>query len=169
MNLPALVISQEALEETLKDAACSPRRRKNLNVHQDLAAPVQRLFNAMEPGTYIRVHRHARPNGWELMLCMAGQFSVLLFEDDGCVQERIDLHAEGPLRGVEVPPNTWHTVISRSHGTLMFEVKEGPYQPLDDKDFAPWMPDEASPSASIVLQWLESAQPGDYPMGPITP
>ena len=31
------------------EAARSPRRRKNLNVHPVLEDPVQRLFNALEP------------------------------------------------------------------------------------------------------------------------
>ena len=41
------------------EAARSPRRRKNLNVHPVLEDPVQRLFNALEPGTYACSHRHA--------------------------------------------------------------------------------------------------------------
>lgn len=62
------------------EAARSPRRRKNLNVHPVLEDPVQRLFNALEPGTYACPHRHARDNGWELMVVVRGAFALLCFD-----------------------------------------------------------------------------------------
>lgn len=160
MKTPPLLITQHDLDQAVQAATLSPRRRKNLNVHQDLSAPVQRLFNAMEPGTYIRVHRHTRANGWELMVCIQGAFSVLLFEEDGEIRERADLDAQGPYRAIEVPANTWHTVVSNQPGTIMFEVKEGPYSPVEDKDFAAWAPREESPLAAGLLAWLEDGKPG---------
>ena len=163
MTTSPFLITQDSLDQIVLEAAISPRRRKNLNIHQDLAAPVQRLFNALEPGTYIRVHRHCRANGWELMLCIQGAFSVLLFNEDGEVRERVDLCAEGLNRALEIPANPWHTVISRTAGTVMFEVKEGPYSPVEDKDFASWAPSEDHPLAKSCLEWLEVAAVGATP------
>lgn len=144
-----------------EEAACSARLRKNLNVHPVLADPVQRLFNALEPGTYARPHRYSRPDGWELMVVVRGAFSVLVFDDHGRVAERIDLRADGGDCAVEIPAGTWHTVVSRVPRTVMFEVKPGPYSPVADKDFAAWAPEEGSADAAAQVRRLESAQPGD--------
>jgi cupin fold WbuC family metalloprotein len=144
-----------------EEAARSARLRKNLNVHPVLEDPVQRLFNAMEPGTYARPHRHSRPDGWELMLVVRGAFSVLHFDDHGRVAERVDLRTDGGDYAVEIPAGVWHTVVSRLPGTVMFEVKPGPYSPITDKDFAAWAPEEGSADATALVWRLESAQPGD--------
>lgn len=157
------VITHQELQEVSEHAGGLPRLRKNLNVHASLDAPVQRLFNAMEPGTYIRPHRHARPNGWELMLAIHGRFAILLFNDQGKVADRFEL---SPLSGpvaVEIPANAWHTVVSLESGTVMFEIKEGPYTPVEDKDFAPWSPQETEIRAQTLLAWWTTAKPGESP------
>ncbi|MEW6037931.1 MAG: WbuC family cupin fold metalloprotein [Pseudomonadota bacterium] len=163
--MPALVdlklVTAAMLSGLSEEAARSARLRKNLNVHPVLEDPVQRLFNALEPGTYARPHRHSRPDGWELMVVVRGAFSVLRFDDHGRVAERVDLRAKGGDCAVEIPAGAWHAVVSREAGTVMFEVKPGPYSPVADKDFAAWAPEEGSADAAALLRRLESAQPGD--------
>lgn len=51
-------LSDECLGKLGEQARQSPRKRMNQNIHTDLADPIQRLAIAMEPGTYIRRHRH---------------------------------------------------------------------------------------------------------------
>lgn len=144
-------------------AASLPRLRKNLNIHAVLEDPVQRLFNAMEPGTYVRPHRHGRPNGWELMLAVRGAFSILIFDDAGVVSERVDLSAAGDVTAVEIPAQTWHAVVAMAPETVMFEVKPGPYSAVEDKDFAAWAPLEGEIAAERFVAWYEIARPGEQP------
>lgn len=151
------------LNQLSLEAAHSVRLRKNLNVHPVLTDPIQRLFNAMEPGTYTRPHRHARDSGWELMLVLRGEFAVLFFDADGLVLNRIALSAPRGDGAVDIPAYTWHCVVSLAPGTLMFEVKPGPYSPVDDKDFAPWAPAEGASDTSAWVKWFEAAQPGERP------
>lgn len=157
----ARIIESEKLTQLSQIAGTLPRGRKNLNVHKDLNAPVQRLFNAMEPSTYVRPHRHSRQNGWELMLRVRGTFSIILFNDEGKVIERITLNGLGGPIAAEVPADTWHSVVSLETCTVMFEVKEGPYCPVEDKDFASWAPLENTPEAAHLAQWLVNAIPGE--------
>jgi cupin fold WbuC family metalloprotein len=157
------VITHEDLQQ-VSDIACGlPRLRKNLNVHATLDASVQRLFNAMEPETYIRPHRHARPNGWELMLAIRGRFAILLFDDLGTVIERFDLSTKSGPMALEIPAQAWHTVVSLESGTVMFEIKEGPYTPVEDKDFACWAPEETETRAKSFTAWFTTAKPGESP------
>lgn len=67
-------------------AAELPRLRSHLTLHDDLNEPVQRLAIAMEPGTYIRPHRHRHT--WELLTPLCGRFVVLQFDDNGVVSQR---------------------------------------------------------------------------------
>ena len=158
----ATVISNLQLAGLSGKALESPRRRANLNVHPELADPVQRMFNAMEPDTYVRPHRHARDNGWELMMVIAGRFGILLFDDTGRVTDRFDL-AEDAVRAVEIPPHAWHAVVSLEPGTVMFEVKQGPYAPLADKDFALWAPAEDDLASQRMRDWYAVARVGEMP------
>jgi cupin fold WbuC family metalloprotein len=156
-------ITHAMLESLRDDALESPRRRKNLNLHPRLDDPVQRFFNAMEPDTYARPHRHEGDTRWELFIVFSGAASVLVFESDGTVRERIDLESDGPTYGVEIPGDTWHTVLCREPGTVVFEIKQGPYHPLSDKDFADWAPPEGSPDVAKFLAWYREAVEGSRP------
>ncbi|NJC87532.1 MAG: cupin fold metalloprotein, WbuC family [Methylococcaceae bacterium] len=154
-------ISHTQLAKLSQSARQLPRRRKNLNLHPVLEDPIQRLFNALEPGTYARPHWHARPDGWELMLAAAGAFDILIFDESGRLTDRIELASTYGNLLVEIPPYTWHSLVARQPQTVMFEVKPGPYQALDDKDFAVWAAPEGSLAAVDFLAWMETARPGD--------
>ena len=141
------------LDQLVLAAQGSPRRRSNLNLHQSLDDPIQRLAIAMEPDTLIRPHRHRQT--WELLLPLRGRFVVLFFDDDGVVTGRALLGADTAL--LEMPAGQWHAVLSLDVGAVIFEVKHGPYAPTEAADFAPWVTD---PSPAL-LDWYGSAQPGE--------
>lgn len=140
-------------------AAAAPRRRMNRNLHERPDDPVQRLLNALEPGTYVRPHRHASPPKWELFALLAGAVAVLLFDDDGTVTERVDLGGEAVL--AEIPAGRWHSLAALAPGSVVLEVKPGPYEPLSDKDFAAWAPAEGDPAAAALEAWLRTAKRGE--------
>lgn len=52
------LISEELLDSVSQEARESSRLRMNYNFHESLDAPIQRLLNALEPGTYLPPHRH---------------------------------------------------------------------------------------------------------------
>lgn len=150
------------LAELSARAVASPRLRANHNLHPELADPVQRFLNAMEPGTYVRPHRHTMPEPkWELFVVLAGAIVVLLFDDAGAVTERVELAADGELRVIEVPAGCWHSMVVLRPGTVLFECKQGPYAALSDKDFAAWAPAESEPGAAAMLARLARATVGE--------
>jgi len=154
------IIDDSDLQELIDSARASQRKRKNHNLHPLLEDPVQRLCNAFEPGTYIRPHRHPEAGKWELFVMLKGVAAVLLFDDSGRVTQRITLSAQGPVRIIEIPPNTWHTLVALQSGTVLFEVKQGPYSALTDKDFASWAPQENTAQVAEFVAWYQTAQPG---------
>jgi cupin fold WbuC family metalloprotein len=156
------LIDQTLLAELSAMACAAPRGRKNYNLHAELTDPVQRFLNAMEPDTYVRPHWHADADKWELFIVLSGAISVLIFTDDGVVSERLELGVDG-TRCIEIPPQTPHTLLSRAHGTVVFECKRGPYTAMTDKEFARWAPAENTPGVAAFMEWLVNAQPGSRP------
>lgn len=65
------IINEALLNETTGRAKQSPRLRMNYNFHEHLDDPVNRLLNALEPGTYLRPHRHLNPKKMKYSSCCA--------------------------------------------------------------------------------------------------
>ncbi|WP_279029665.1 WbuC family cupin fold metalloprotein [Gibbsiella quercinecans] len=153
-------ISNHDLAALSEQAALQPRLRTHRLLHDTQSEPVQRMIIAMEPGTYVRPHRH--PQTWELLAPLCGRFVVLQFDDGGTVTSRTLLGDE--IKVLELPVLAWHTVLAVDHGGALFEVKQGPYQPLAAEDCMAWAPAEGSAGIEAVLRWYATAQPGDrYP------
>ena len=110
-----LVIDKELLDGVTAQAKASPRLRMNYNLHDSLEAKAQRLMNAMEPGTDLPIHRHTHTA--ETYFVLRGRINVL----KGCY-------------GVQIPIGQWHTIEVLESGTVIFEVKDGPYTPLTPKN-----------------------------------
>lgn len=144
-------------------ASASPRRRANANVHTDAQSSVQRLFITLEPDSYVRPHRHSEPDKWEFFWMVKGKIAFLIFDDDGALTERHILEASGAVQGLEIPAGTWHSVLALDSAATFFEVKQGPYIPVSDKDFATWAPAEGDTGVMAFMETLRELQPGDKP------
>jgi cupin fold WbuC family metalloprotein len=156
-------IDSTLLDSLTNQAMESPRHRAHYTLHPELNDPVQRLCIAMEPGTYVRPHRHSDPETWEVLMILRGSLALLVFDDQGKVLERTVLAAEGPITLVEFPRNTWHAPVSLESGTIVFEIKQGPYRPIAEANSASWAPAEGKPEAAFFLDWYRSARVGDAP------
>ena len=148
------VLDGTHLAATAEAARRSPRLRANLNVHPAMDDPVQRFLNVFQPGTYVRPHHH-EPHRFELFLVVAGRAGVLTFDDEGRVLEHTVVSPRDRW-AVEVPGGVWHTVVSLAADTMLFEIKPGPFRPMEDKDFAPWAPREGTPEAARARQQWEA-------------
>ncbi len=151
------IIDRTLLSRLCAEAAKSPRRRKNLNFHRGFDEPCQRLLNALEPGTYIRPHRHLGPPKPETFVALKGRMAALLFDDEGSITRIVTFGPAEAAFGVDIPAGTWHSVVCLEPASVFFETKPGPYEPLSDKDWAPWAPEEGSPEAAGYLGKLEQA------------
>jgi cupin fold WbuC family metalloprotein len=150
-------IDRELLDKTTALAKSSPRRRKNHNFHKEYSDPLQRLLNAMEPYSYIRPHKHENPDKREVFFSLRGRILVVEFNETGQITGHTLLDPMKGNFGAEIAERTWHTIIALDPGTVAYEVKDGPYDPADDKCFAPWAPEEGSPEVAGYLGGLVQA------------
>ncbi len=156
-------IDEKLLDALIAQAKASSRKRAHFNLHPELNDPVQRLCIAMEPGTYVRPHRHSDPETWEVLITLRGSLALNAFDGTGKVTGRTVLTAGGPVTAVELPPSTWHAPVSLVSGTVVFEIKRGPYNPIAENHFAQWAPAEGAVGASIFIEWCRNAKVGDVP------
>ena len=149
------VFKAEMLNELVDQAKVSSRLRQHKNIHTSYQEPCQRLFNAIEIGSYIRPHKHASDPRDEMLVAVRGLMALLSFDDQGVVVDvvRFGSEAFGPelAVGVELSANTWHTVVALVPGCVLLEVKAGPFDQSQPKDLAPWAPEEGS---SLVPDYL---------------
>jgi cupin fold WbuC family metalloprotein len=148
------IVSPKLLDEISQKAVSSPRKRINLNFHDDLADPINRMLNAFEPGTYVQPHKHENPDKREVFIVLRGNLVVVFFDDFGNLTECILLNRERGNLVVEIPVGAWHTIISLEPGSVVYEVKDGPYLPMNDKNFASWAPKEGDQGCGEYLKAL---------------
>ena len=134
------IIDTHLLNETTERAKQSPRLRMNYNFHETLDDPVNRLLNALEPDTYLRPHRHCNPDKNEIFLLLRGKVAVFLFDDVGRITDTILLDPLKGYYGGEIPSGIWHGLLVLESGTVIYEIKEGPFAPLTPENMAPWSP-----------------------------
>lgn len=147
-------------ERLLVAAKLSARKRAHRNLHADFQEPVQRVCIALVKGTYVRPHSHPQGNKRELILPMKGRTTVLIFDAQGRVLERLTLGPGEVLGGVEIPPGVWHTVFPLTETSVVLEVKQGPYVPSDPVSFAEWAPQEGAADVPKFLEWAMDAPVG---------
>lgn len=148
------IFNVELLTELSARACTNPRLRQNYNLHASLDDPCQRLLNAMEPGSYIRPHRHLTPPKQEGFVGVRGRLAALVFDEQGTVDEVIVFGPGEAACGVDLPAGVWHTVVSLEPGSVFYETKTGPYVPIAAEDMAPWAPAEGSEGAGEYLRGL---------------
>ncbi|YCM43869.1 WbuC family cupin fold metalloprotein [Verrucomicrobiaceae bacterium 227] len=149
---PVFSLSPELMSNGREASRLSPRLRTMQPIQRSQESRVQRLLNFLQPGTYIQPHCHPLPHATESVCLLAGALDILIFDENGALIERHPLTLSSPL--IDIEPGTWHGMIVQAPDTVIFEVKQGPYDPTTDKTFAAWAPPEGSPKAAHYLAGL---------------
>lgn len=151
-------LNQELLDSIAQQARKSPRLRQNYNFHE-VSEKVQRFINVLQPGTYIRPHRHCRTtgvNGFEFFLVIQGELGIIILDANNQIVDKELVSANGSVRGIELAQETYHTLVALAADTVILELKEGPYEPSSDKEFLEDFPAEGTAAAiQLVETWQE--------------
>ena len=127
-----LLLDTQLLDTITAQAQESLRLRMNYNLHDSLEAKAQRLFNALEPGTVLPIHRHRHTA--ETYILVRGKMKVEYYNQNKELTDTEILDPAEGKYGLHVPAGQWHTVIPLESGTMVFEVKDGPYMPFQPED-----------------------------------
>lgn len=144
-------LSDQMIEDGLKASRESERLRIILPIHRKQDARVQRMINFLQPGTYIRPHKHPLDHATESLVVIRGTIRFYTFDEDGNVLTENKIRSK-PFPGViDIEPQVWHSFIVLEKDTILFECKKGPYDAEADKIFAEWSPEDGS---EAVEEWM---------------
>ena len=151
-----MVIDSLLLDKLTTQAKASPRLRMNLDLRNSDADSSQRMLNAIEPGSVVPVHRHQKTS--ETVVVLRGRVVEEYYNSEGVVEASYELAAGGDARSesgmtegksgmtegksgmivgcaLNIPAGQWHTLRALENGTVILEMKDGPYEPLGEEDF----------------------------------
>lgn len=121
------------LDALTAQAKASPRLRMNLDLRNSAEDTSQRILNAIEPGSVVPVHRHQKTS--ETMVVLRGRVVEEFYDEVGRgLIATYEVSPSGPVFALNIPAGTWHTLRSLESGTVILEVKDGAYEPIQDCD-----------------------------------
>lgn len=126
-------ITQALLDSLTEQAKASPRLRMNYDLRNNEADQSQRMLNAIEPGSPMHIHRHQHTS--ETVVCLRGRLVWEYYDElERICTESIEVSPNGAIVALNIPAGQWHTVCALESGSVILEMKEGPYEPLVDED-----------------------------------
>lgn len=126
-------ITQAILDELTAKAKESSRLRMNLDLRDSDSDGSQRMLNAIEPGSVVPIHRHRDTS--ETVVCLRGRLVEEYYDDlERMCTDSIMLTPNGQTVALNIPAGQWHTVHAIESGSVILEMKNGAYEPIQDCD-----------------------------------
>ena len=127
-----MVIGHQLLDGLTAQAKESPRLRMNLDLRNSDGDSSQRMLNAIEPGSVVPIHRHQKTS--ETVVVLRGRVVEEYYSSEGALEASYELAAGGPICALNIPAGQWHTLRALESGTVILEMKDGPYEPIGAED-----------------------------------
>jgi len=86
----------------------------------------------LEMGTELPIHRHQHTA--ETYILLQGSIKVLFYNEKKELIDSTILNSLEGKFGIDIPAGQFHTIEILENGSVIFEVKDGPYTPLEEKD-----------------------------------
>lgn len=126
-------ITQAILDDLTAKAKASPRRRMNMDMRNGIDDQSQRMLNAIEPDSVVPIHRHQKSS--ETVVCLRGRVVEEYYDElERTCTEAIELSLNGPVVALNIPAGQWHTLRSLESGSVILEMKDGKFEPLQECD-----------------------------------
>ena len=127
-----MTIDYALLDSLTAAAKASPRLRMNFDLRTSPEDSSQRMLNALEPGTILPIHRH--PGTTEVVVILRGSATQYFYDDEGRLTETVTIAAGSGTPAMSVEKGRWHRIESLENGTVIFEAKDGTYEPIGPED-----------------------------------
>lgn len=127
-----MIIDVALFNDISEQAKSNPRLRQNYDLRNTQEDNSQRMLNALEPGTIMPIHRHR--NSSETMIVLKGKLKEYFYDDQGNIVGEWVCAPNSNYVGLNVPAGQWHNLECLESGTVLFEAKDGPWEPLKEED-----------------------------------
>lgn len=123
---------KELLDALTEEAKKSPRLLMNRDMRTSSEDSSQRMLNALEPGTELPIHHHRKTT--ETVVILRGSTTQYFYDNECNITETVTITAGTPDCGMQVEQGRRHKLISHQSGTIIFEAKDGAYEPIGEED-----------------------------------
>lgn len=127
-----MIVDIKLMDELSQQAKENPRLRQAFDLRTTPEDQSQRILNAVEPGTILPIHRHR--GSTETIIVLRGKVVQHYYNDAGEKTASYELAPNSAQVGMSVPVGQWHALESLEEGSVIFECKDGTYQPLLAED-----------------------------------
>ena len=127
-----MLFSTAILDDLTAQAKASPRLRMNLDLRNSPNDQSQRMLNALEPGTVMPIHRHRHSS--ETVVVLRGKVKWVFYNDKKEITDTFIVAPGSDLVGLSVPMGQWHSLECLETGTVIFESKDGAFEPTRPED-----------------------------------
>lgn len=127
-----MVIDNRILDDLSAQAKANPRLRRAMDLRNSPEDLSQRMLNALEPRTVMPIHRHMASS--ETVTLLRGKIRWHFYDDAGKETESVVLDANGDVRCINVEKARWHSLECLESGSVLFESKDGKYEPLREEE-----------------------------------
>ena len=90
------------------------------------------MLNALEPGTVVPIHRYR--NTSETVVIVRGSLIERFYDEEGNIIEEVLMVPGGENSVVQVEKGRWHSLECLEPNTVLFEAKDGAWEPLVAED-----------------------------------
>lgn len=127
-----MIIDQSLLDSLTEQAKANPRLRQAFDLRTTPEDKSQRILNAVEPGTVLPIHRHR--GSTETIVVLRGKVVQHYYDKQGNKIASYELAPNTSQVAMSVPVGQWHALESLEEGSVIFECKDGAYEPLSEED-----------------------------------
>ena len=132
-GLVGMIIDNILLDKLTAQAKESPRLRMNMDLRNSSADSSQRMLNVLMADTVIPIHRHTETS--ETVVVCRGKVREEFYDAEGNKTAEFVMEAGGECPGIQVPMGQYHTLVCLEDGSVIFEAKDRPYDPVGTEDF----------------------------------
>lgn len=125
-------ITTELLDRLSAEAKVNERLRKNYDLRNSDKDQSQRMLNALEPGTILPIHRHTASS--EVVTIIRGAIRENFYDENGTLIDSIELKQGCEVPILVIPKGAWHNLECLESGTIIYESKDGAYEPTKQED-----------------------------------
>lgn len=129
-----MIIDNQLLDSLSDQAKASPRLRQNYDLRNREEDNSQRMLNALEPGTVMPMPIHRHRNTSETVVIIRGSLVERFYDEEGKLTEEVLMVPGGENPAVQIEKGRWHSLECLEPGTVLFEAKDGAWEPLAEDD-----------------------------------
>lgn len=130
-------LDNSLFDEILKLAVESSRKRMHYDLRTSGDDTSQRMLNVLMPETVIPIHRHNDTS--ETVVICRGAVREEFYDANGNKTEEFVLEAGGDCPAVQIPLGVYHTCVCLIPGSVIFEAKDGTYDPKRTEDILKYL------------------------------